>query len=106
MCRRSTKEALSFVKTKVMRKIQGWKQGLFTQTGKETLIKAMACAVPTYPMACFKCPKVVCDELNRVIAKFWWRKKKEEGRINWVSWSNLTKVGRRMWEWDLGTKQA
>ncbi|KAF7831683.1 reverse transcriptase [Senna tora] len=64
--------------------------------GRETLIKAVASAIPIYPMACFKFPKAVCDDLNSVLAKFWWGQKREEGRIHWVSWSKLSnskKVG-------------
>ncbi|CAL9026779.1 unnamed protein product [Prunus brigantina] len=41
-------------------------------SGKETLIKAVAMAIPTYPMMCFKFPAGLCQEINSDIAKFWW----------------------------------
>jgi hypothetical protein len=34
---------------------------------KEVLIKAVAQAVPTYPMSVFKIPLGICDELTRII---------------------------------------
>lgn len=50
---RSKVEALSFVKDKIGRKIQGWKQNLLSQVGREVLIKFVACVIPTFPMSCF-----------------------------------------------------
>ncbi|VVA29097.1 PREDICTED: LOC18784793 [Prunus dulcis] len=35
----------------MMSKVEGWKQKLLTQAGCESLIKAMAQAIPTYPMS-------------------------------------------------------
>ncbi|KAF7808312.1 reverse transcriptase [Senna tora] len=88
---RSKSEALGFIKVKVAQRVQGWKQSLLSQVVREVLIKAMASAVPIYPMACFKFPKVVCEEINATLAKFWWGKKKEEGRIHCVFWSKMTR---------------
>ncbi|KAF7822157.1 reverse transcriptase [Senna tora] len=59
---RSRREALGFIRSKVQRKIQGWKQGLLTQAGREKLIKSVASA------------------------------KKDEGKIHWVAWDKLTKA--------------
>lgn len=38
--------------------------------GKQVLIKAVATAVPTYPMMCFKFPKSLCNDINDDLAKF------------------------------------
>ncbi|XP_073351694.1 uncharacterized protein [Aegilops tauschii subsp. strangulata] len=37
--------------------------------GKETMIKAVAQAIPTYMMGVFKLPMSVCDDLNRMVLK-------------------------------------
>ena len=50
--------------------------------GKEVLIKAVACSVPTYTMACFKKPKKICREINTTIASFWWGQKEKEKKIH------------------------
>lgn len=86
---RSKCDALNFVKERMVKKIQGWKQNTLTQAGREILIKAVANAVPMYPMACFKFPKRVCDNLNSLLAKFWWGQRQDEGRIHWKAWSKL-----------------
>lgn len=40
--------------------------------GKETMIKAVAQAIPTYMMGVFKLPMFVYNDLNRMIRNFWW----------------------------------
>ena len=58
--------------------------------GKEALIKAVATAVLTYTMSCFKLPKKLCTEMNNAMCKFWWGQKESEGRIYWKSWLKKT----------------
>lgn len=50
---RSKAESLAFVKDRVCAKVQGWKQELLSQVGREVFIKAVACAILTFPMMCF-----------------------------------------------------
>ncbi|KAF7820595.1 reverse transcriptase [Senna tora] len=88
---KSKDEALAFVRDKLIKKIQGWKHSLLSHAGREVLIKAVANAIPAFPMSCFKFPKKTCDALDRAIAKFWWGQKKEEGKIHWLAWSKLIK---------------
>ncbi|CAL2275834.1 unnamed protein product [Prunus armeniaca] len=86
---RSKKVALAYIRERVAKKIMGWKQGTLSMAGKEVLIKAIATAVPAYPMMCFKFPKVVCNEISSDIAKFWWGKSKGGNGIHWKSWKAL-----------------
>ncbi|KAF7812941.1 uncharacterized protein G2W53_033917 [Senna tora] len=44
--RRSRSEALSFIRDKVIKKVQGWKQNLLSRAGREVLIKSMANTIP------------------------------------------------------------
>lgn len=50
---RSRFEAYTFLVEKALKKMQGWKNKLVSQAGKETLIKDVVQAGPTYAMACF-----------------------------------------------------
>ena len=54
------------------KKLQGWKEKLLSQAGKEVLIKSVIQATSTYTMSCFKLPKGLIKELEVLICKFWW----------------------------------
>ena len=45
-------------------RLQGWKEKLLSQAGREVLIKAVIQAIPTYAMSCFKFPMRLCDEIS------------------------------------------
>lgn len=59
--------------------------------GRELLIKTVAQALPMYSMQCFLLPKSFCEELNRMIAKFWWSGDPGKRKIHWLNWQVLCK---------------
>lgn len=89
---RSKREALAYIKDRLIGKMQGWKQCLLSPAGREVLIKAVAFAIPAYPMACFQFPKTLCNDLEKLIAKFWWGQKRDESKIHWHNWYTLSKA--------------
>ena len=86
---RSKTNTFAQLKAKVAKKLAGWKEKLLSTAGKEVFIKAMAQAVPTYTMSCFKLPNAICDELTSMVSQFWWGQKKEEKRVARMSWEKL-----------------
>ncbi|KAF7835731.1 reverse transcriptase [Senna tora] len=94
---RSKVVALAFVKDRMMRKIQSWKQKTLTQVGREVLIKAVVSSIPGFLMGVFKFPRVFCKELDAAVARFWWSGKEEGGKIHWQAW--LKKGFRASWGW-------
>lgn len=81
---RSKKAALGFIKESISKKVKGWKQATLSQAGKEVLIKAIATAIPAYPMSCFKFPVTLCSEINGLLADFWWGNMESNG-LHWKS---------------------
>ncbi|XP_058776904.1 uncharacterized protein LOC131651249 [Vicia villosa] len=75
---RSKKEIFSMVIDRVWKKIKGWKEKYLSRSGKEILIKAVAQAIPSYVMSCFRLPAGVCHEIESMLAKFWWGAKNGE----------------------------
>lgn len=73
------------IKEKLYNKLAGWKEKLLSKAGKEVLIKAVAQAIPTYTMSCFKLPDALCEELISMIRNFWWGQKGNEKKIAWLS---------------------
>lgn len=63
-------------------KLEGWKECLPNQAGKEVLIKAVLQAIPTFAMSMVKFPKNFCANICSSVAQFWWRSKGNRG-IHW-----------------------
>ena len=53
---KSKKNTFAQLKQKLASKLAGWKEKLLSNAGKEVLIKAVAQAVLSYTMSCFKLP--------------------------------------------------
>lgn len=43
-------------------------------------------------MSVFKIPISLCDDIQKAIAKFWWRSKDDERCIHWVKWERMCKA--------------
>lgn len=71
-----------FIRDRIAKKISSWKNRLLSTGGKETLI-------PTYAMSCFKLPKSLIHNINRLCASFWWGDTKESQNIHWCKWDSL-----------------
>jgi hypothetical protein len=89
MVGRSKYASFTQLKEQMWRKVQGWKEKLLTQAGKEILIKAVIQAIPTYTMHCFKLPKKLCYDLEGIIRNFWWGHKGASRKVHWMKWSSL-----------------
>ena len=72
MVGRKKKASLNYIKEKVWSKLQGWKEKLLSQAGREVLLKAVVQAIPTFAMSCFKLPVGLCKDIEMQIRKFWW----------------------------------
>ena len=78
------------LKKKLAKKLARWKEKLLSKANKEILIKAVAQAVPTYTMNCFKIPQSLCDELTSMVRNFWWDQKGDKKKMVWISWEKLS----------------
>ena len=67
---RAKQKAFNEIKDRVWRRLQGWKEKLLSQAGREVLIKAVIQAIPTYAMSCFKFPAGLCDDLCSMANRF------------------------------------
>nr|XP_023899904.1 uncharacterized protein LOC112011799 [Quercus suber] len=86
---KAKKQSFSYIKERVWKKLQGWKEKLLSQAGREVLIKSIIQAIPTYTMSCFKLPKGLIKELEIMIRKFWWGYSGGNRKIHWVKWERL-----------------
>ena len=78
MVGRKRKASLNYIKERVWSKLQGWKEKLLSQVGREILFKAVVQVIPTFAMSCFKLPVGLCHEVEALIHKFFWGQKGEQ----------------------------
>ena len=57
---------------KITKRVMGWKEKFISKVGHEILIKTVAQAIPIYSMSIFKLPISICDNINSLLAKYWW----------------------------------
>jgi hypothetical protein len=87
----STNNAFKYLKDIIWKRVQGWMEQTLSAGGKEVLIKAVAQAIPTYSMSCFKLPRGLCKHIDGVLRSFWWGSKEGKRRTCWVAWDEMIK---------------
>ena len=68
---RNKKASLNYFKERVWTKLQGWKEKLISQVGRDVLLKAVVQAILTFVMGCFKLPFGLLNDIEMIIRKFW-----------------------------------
>lgn len=56
---RSKVEVFSYLKDRLWSRVHGWNEKNISMAGRETLIKAVLQAIPTYVMSCFRLPSSI-----------------------------------------------
>jgi hypothetical protein len=79
---KSKVQTFNYLKDKVWKRIQGWKEKLLSKAGKDVLIKAIAQAIPTYTMSCFDLTKTLCDDIGTMISRFSWAQQENENKLH------------------------
>ena len=85
---RGKKASFTQIKERVWAKMQGWKEKLLSQAGKEVMIKVIIQSIPAYFMSVFKLSISLCKDIEMIIRKFWWGHG-ERKKLHWVKWSTL-----------------
>ncbi|XP_073133915.1 uncharacterized protein [Henckelia pumila] len=88
---RSKKVQFSYLVERILGRIRGWGSKFFSVGGKETLIKSVLQAIPTYAMSCFRIPKGICEEIEKACANFWWGLENGKKQMHWKTWDFLCK---------------
>ncbi|KAK6122599.1 hypothetical protein DH2020_043656 [Rehmannia glutinosa] len=88
---RNKKQTFKAIKERVQCKLTSWKASIFSTGGREILIKAVAQATANYSMSIFRLPKSLCQELQAMVAKFWWGANESGKKIHWTRWEILSR---------------
>ncbi|XP_023635799.1 uncharacterized protein LOC111829922 [Capsella rubella] len=82
-------ELFQFIVEKVRQTTKGWSNKFLSHGGKEILLKSIALAMPVYTMNCFKLPKSICEDIDRIMADYWWNSQDHRKSVHWVAWNRL-----------------
>ena len=69
---RKRKVNLNYIKERFWSKLQGWKEKLLSQAGREILLKKVVQVIRTFAISCFKLLVGFCHEILALIRKFVW----------------------------------
>lgn len=78
---KSKSQVFAYLKDRVWKRIQGWKEKFLSWAGKEIMIKAVAQAIPTFAMGCFNLTKDLCDQISSMICRYWWNQRRGSTRF-------------------------
>lgn len=79
------RKTFSYIKERIHKRLSGWKGKCLSGAVRELLVKVVAQALPTYAMNCFQLPKTFCDDLHKLMARFWWGSDPDSRKIHWKS---------------------
>jgi hypothetical protein len=82
-------QTFAYLKDRISKRIQGWKEKLLSWAGKEVFIKAVAQTIPTFAMGCFDLTKSLCDQISSMICRYWWNQQEGTHKVNWLSWGKM-----------------
>jgi hypothetical protein len=85
---RSTEETFEHIYGKIRGLLNGWGEKLLSCAAKETLIKAVTVAIPTYSLICFILSPMICKKIVLTISNYWWSSKLDkEAYTSEVGWN-------------------
>jgi hypothetical protein len=61
----------SYVKERLESRTSGWKCKSLSWMGRATMIKSVAQSIPIYPIAAFQLPKILYEDMDSVVRRFW-----------------------------------
>ncbi|OMO51274.1 reverse transcriptase [Corchorus capsularis] len=89
MVGRSKTREFQFLKDRLKKRITSWNSRLFSRAGKAVMIQSVAQAIPVYLMSVFQFPKSFVQELNSLIAGYWWGDTMAKKKIHWKNWEAM-----------------
>ena len=78
---RAPSKDFAFLEDKLEMKLSGWRSNCLSLAGRRNLINSVAQSMLIYTMSSFSIPNKVCNNLDALTRRFWWKPKQKEGRF-------------------------
>lgn len=85
----SKKMVFGYVKDRLKKVTMGWQAATLSKGGKEVMLKAVATTIPTYTMSLARFPDYLCDDLERIMNRYWWGSTEAKRNIHWACWNRM-----------------
>lgn len=69
-----------FPKDRLKKRIQSWEFKCLSKACKELLLKTVTQALPSYAMNVFLLPVELCNEMEQMMCRFWWKSKSQNNK--------------------------
>jgi hypothetical protein len=69
--------------------MNGWGEKQLSCAARETLIKSVAQAIPTYSMSCFLLAPATCQKIKSATANYWWSSGVDKRGMHWRNWQDM-----------------
>lgn len=86
---RSTKDVFEAIPTKIRGLMNGWGEKQLSCAARETLIKSVAQAIPTYSMSCFILAPSTCQKITSATSNYWWNSGVDRRGMHWRNWPDM-----------------
>lgn len=74
----------AFLQDKLEAKLTGWRSKNLSRAGRRTLINSVAQTMPNYTMSTFNIPIKVCNKLDSLTRRLWWKLKQQDSKF--IAW--------------------
>jgi hypothetical protein len=74
----------------IWKRINGVSDRPLLRARKETFLKAVIQAIPTFVMRYFQIPVANCDKMRSTVATQWWGIEEGKRKLHWRSWEWLS----------------
>ena len=87
---RSQVGTFRYLLDRMWKRVNGCSDRPMSRAGKETFLKSVVQAIPTYVMSCFRLPVASGEEMRKSIANHWWGVENGRKKLHWRSWEWLS----------------
>lgn len=89
---KSKVKEFGMIKKGVQIRLNSWKHQLLSKIGKTALIKLVIQAIWIYTMVTYKILATVCNDLDMLVRRFWWRAKLRKAHyLALKAWKDICK---------------